>query len=143
MAVFGPEILRDLRDSVNADAIKVISVNDSLNPVLEVLAHIAIALVEVRETGESAVLNRVLIIPVDVAITMVVLRFIQWVDSAEVVADRAGMVCNNVYHDPHVFIVSGLYKTLQVIGGAEVGVSLLPVCGPVSVIALVEVFNDR
>ena len=57
LAVFSPEILRHFRDSVNADTIKAVRVNDALNPVLEVLAHIAIALVEVRETGKSAVFD--------------------------------------------------------------------------------------
>ena len=57
LTVFSPEIFRHFRDSVNADAIKVIRVNDALNPVLEVLTHIAIALVEVRETSKSAVLD--------------------------------------------------------------------------------------
>ena len=74
---------------------------------------------------------------------MVVLRFVQRVDSAEVVADGARMVCNNVYHDPHVFIVSGLYEILQVIRGAEVGVGFLPVCGPVSMVAAVDVVDNR
>ena len=32
---------------------------------------------------------------------------------------------------------------VQVIRGAEVRVCLLPVCGPVSVVALVEVFHNR
>ena len=57
LSVFSPEILRHFRNSVNADAIKAIRVNDALDPVLEVLAHIAIALVEVRKTGKSAVLH--------------------------------------------------------------------------------------
>jgi hypothetical protein len=143
LPVFSPEILRYLRDSVNADAIKAIRVNDALDPVLEILANIAVALVEVRETSKSTVLHGRPIIPVDIAIAVVVLRFIQWVDSAEVVANRAYMICNNVHHDPHVLIVSGLHKIFQVIGGTKVGVCFLPVCGPVAMVATVNVVNDR
>ncbi len=47
LAELFPEVLGDLRDSVDADAIEVVSLHKILDPVLQLLSDIGIALVEV------------------------------------------------------------------------------------------------
>lgn len=47
LAIFAPEVLGNLRNGVDTDAIESIFLNQVVDPVLEVLSHIRVSLVEV------------------------------------------------------------------------------------------------
>ena len=100
-AILSPETLGYLRDGVNADAVEPVLGDQVFNPVFKIAPHIAVVLVEVRESRESAVLDLPLVSPViDVTIPMVVLLLVEREDPRVVVLDWAHMVRNNVDHDP-------------------------------------------
>jgi hypothetical protein len=64
LVVLTPEILRDLWDSVDTDTIETVLLNNSVNPILEVLSNIGVTLIEIRESSETTVFNLPLIVPV-------------------------------------------------------------------------------
>jgi len=53
------------------------------------------------------------------------------------------VVGNDVNHHPDIFLVGSFDEVLQVVGTTEVGVDLLPVASPVSVITIVKIVDDR
>jgi len=73
---------------------------------------------------------------------MVVLRLVQWVNLAEVVTNWSDMIGNDVNHNSDAFAVSGVNEGLEIILTSEVGIDLLPVSGPISVITILQVVND-
>lgn len=76
--VFGPEVLGDFRDGVDANTVKTVLGYDAFDPVLEILAHITVALVQVWEISEAAILDFTLVAPVhDLAVTMVMLSLVK------------------------------------------------------------------
>ena len=76
LAILIPEVLADFWDRVDANTIEAVLVDDSLNPVLEVLSDIAVVLVKIGKAGETAVLNGALVIPVNIAVVVVVLSLV-------------------------------------------------------------------
>jgi len=110
-----PEVFGYLWNSVNADAVKVICLNDILHPVFEIASDIVIALVQIGKTGKTAVFYRVLIIPIDVAIRMIMRTLVEWVDLAKVVSNRRDVICNNVNHHPDAFVVGSFDEILEVV----------------------------
>jgi hypothetical protein len=109
LSVLTPEIFRNFWNSIDSNSIKSVGLDKVLNPVLKVASNVVVLLIEIRKTGKTAILNRVLITPVDITVSMIVLSLIQWVDLAEVVTDWSAMVGNNVDHDVDAFSVSGLH----------------------------------
>ena len=76
--VFGPEVLGDFRDGVDANTVETVLGYDAFDPVLEILAHITVALVQVWEISEAAILDFTLVAPVhDLAVTMVMLSLVK------------------------------------------------------------------
>jgi len=73
---------------------------------------------------------------------VVVLGLVERVNLREIVSDRADVVCNDVQHHPDSFGVCGVNHIFEVLLGAEVLVNLLPVAGPVAVVAGLDVIDD-
>ena len=109
LSVLTPEIFWNFWNSIDSNSIETVGLDKVLNPVLKVASNVVVLLIEIRKTGKTAILNRVLITPVDITVSMIVLSLIQWVDLAEIVTDWSAMVGNNVDHDVDAFSVSGLH----------------------------------
>ena len=138
-----PEVLGDLWDGINTDAIEVVGLNKILNPVFQLLSHPLVALVEVRKASESAVLNLPLVVPVvDIAVSVIVLSSVERVDLTVVVFNWCHVIANDVHHDPNAHLMSGIHQVLKCLLPTEVIVNLLPVASPISVIAIVQVIDD-
>jgi len=76
-----PEVLGHMGDGVDSNAVEAILAYEVLDPVLKVLAHVGVTLVEVRKSRKAAVFNLILVTPVvDVAIGVIVLRPVEGVD---------------------------------------------------------------
>lgn len=80
MTILFPEVFGHLRNGVDADAVKFVSLDDFLNPVLKISTHVAVGLIEVGKSSESAVFNTVLVVPVDVTVIVIVLGMVQRVN---------------------------------------------------------------
>lgn len=83
-----------------------------------------------------------LVVPVDVAVVVIVLGFIQRVNLVEIVANRSNMISDNIYHDPDAFVVTSLHKVGEILSRTEVVVELFPVSSPVSMVASVHVLDN-
>lgn len=71
------------------------------------------ALVQIREVCQSAMLDLPLVVPVvDVTRVVVVVRLVQRVNLGEVHSNRSHMVGHNVNHDPNAHRMSCLNKIL-------------------------------
>jgi len=69
LSVLSPEVLWDLRNGVDSDAIELVCLHELLDPVFEILSHIWVLLVQVWKARKPAILNFVLVVPViDVAL---------------------------------------------------------------------------
>jgi len=138
-----PEVLWNFRNGIDSNTIKTEVTDEVFDPVFKITSDVVILLSKIRETSESAVLNLLLVAPViDIAITMVMLLFVQWINLVEVVTDWGDVIGNNIDHHVNSFIVAGFNQVLEVIIRSEVGVSLLPVSGPVSVVPTVHIVNN-
>jgi hypothetical protein len=143
LSVLRPELSFDFWDGIDSDSIKVVLLDQVVDPGLQVLSNIRVVLVEIWQVSESAVLNITCVIPVgDLAVRVVVIRLVEWIDSREVHTNWSDVVGNNVNHDPDVLLVSSLDQVLQIILTSKVRVDLLPVGSPVSVISTVDVVDD-
>lgn len=81
LCILLPEVLGYLRDSIDADTIKVVLLNKILDPGFQVAAHVLITLIEIWEAGKATVFDLPLVAPVvDVAVSMIVLRLVEGVD---------------------------------------------------------------
>jgi len=109
ISVFLPEIFWNFWDGIDSDTVEAVGINKVLDPVLEVVSNPAIRLVEIWETGETAVLDRVLVTPVNVAVWVIVFGFVQWVDLTEIVADWCSVVCNDIDHDVNTLRVGSFH----------------------------------
>lgn len=116
LTVLLPEVLGHLRDSIDADTVEVVGLNDALDPVLKVATYVVVFMVDIGQTGETAVLDRPLVIPVDIAVAVVVLGLVKRVDLAEVITDGSRMVGDHIDHNPDVLFVGGVDEGLEVIG---------------------------
>jgi hypothetical protein len=74
---------------------------------------------------------------------MIVFRLVEWVNSAEVKAYRSNMVGNNIYHHPDSTLVAFLDEVFEVIFGTKVGVHILPIGSPVTVVTSCQILNYR
>lgn len=80
LCILFPEIFRYFRNSINTNAVKVVLLNEILDPGLQVASDVLISLIEIWEAGKAAILNLPLISPViDVAIGMIMLGFVEGV----------------------------------------------------------------
>lgn len=80
LAVLRPEGLGDFWNCVNSDTIEFVSLDNTFDPVLERFSNPRVVLVEIRKSCESAVLNRILVAPVNIAVLVVVLSLVIRVD---------------------------------------------------------------
>ena len=141
--VLSPKVLGDFGDGVDANTVKTVLGYDAFDPVLEILANITVALVQVWKISEAAVLNLALVVPIhDLAVTMVMFSFVKRVKLTEVVTDGAGVVGDDVDHDPNALGVCGVDESLEIALGAEVRVYSLPIASPVSMVAAINVVDD-
>ena len=101
MTELRPEILFYMRYGVNTNTVKTVLLNKILNPALEVVSDIRVILVKVGESGEAAVLDLPLVVPIlDVASAMIMRHLIKGEDPREVMIDWAYMIRDDVNHDP-------------------------------------------
>ena len=142
LTILRPEVSRHLWDGINPDAIEAILLDDALDPVLEVATHIGVALVKIWQVGQSTVLNGTLIVPVDVTRAVIVLTAVERVDLAEVGADWGNVVSDDVDHNPDAFVMGCLDEGFEVVFRAEMLIDILPVGGPVAVVAWLFILND-
>lgn len=109
LAVLTPEIFWNFWNGIDTNTIKVISLDQVLHPVFEVLANPRILLSKIWQVGQSAVFNVTLIVPVcNLAIRVIVLRVVEWVDLREICTDWSNVVSNNINHYPDSHLV-GLF----------------------------------
>ena len=73
---------------------------------------------------------------------MVVLGLVKRVEEAKIVSDGAGVVTDNVDHDPHTLGVGGVNEGLEVALGTEVRVYSFPIASPVSVVSAIDVVHN-
>ena len=143
LAVLFPELLGYFGYRVDSYAVKPILGDEVVDPVLEVLPHETVPLVEVRQSRETAVLHLLLVVPVvDVTVGVIVRRLVERVDLAVVVLDGSHVVPHDVNHDPDAHCVSSIHKLLELSLAAKVRVDLVPVPRPVAVIAARSVVDD-
>lgn len=143
LTVLAPKVLWNFWNGVNTDTIELEGIYEVLDPVLEVSTDPTISLVEIRKICESAVLNLPLIIPVvDWAVVMVVAGLVQWVNLAEIASNWSNVVGHNIYHHVDASAVAGIHEILQVLVRTEMGISFLPVSGPVTMVAWLHVVDD-
>lgn len=143
--IFLPEILGNLRNSIDSDAIKIILLNYTSNPVLEVLADPGVAiLVKIRQISESAVLNVTLVAPVsDLATAMVVLSLVERVDLGVISSDGANVVSNNINHNIDASSMGSIDEVDKVLLRSVVLIDFLPVGGPISVVTRLDILDNR
>ena len=102
-----PEVLRHLGDRIDTNSVEVVRFYEVFHPVFQVAAHVAVVLVKVGQSRQSAVLNGILVVPVNVTVCVVVIALVEGIDFREVVADGSHMVSNHIHHDPDSFGVGG------------------------------------
>ena len=73
---------------------------------------------------------------------MIVFTFVERVDLAEVVTDWGNVVSDNVDHNPDAFFMGCLDEGFEVVFRAEMLIDILPVGGPVAVVAWLFILND-
>ena len=143
LAILLPEVAWDLWNGVDSDTIEAVVADDTSDPLLEVVADEGVALIEVWQVSQSAVLNLGLVVPVlDLAVTVEVLGLVEWVELTVVSSDWASVVGDDVDHHPDALVVGSLDELLEVVLRTEVGVEVLPVTGPVSVVATIGVVHN-
>lgn len=141
--IFSPEIFTNFWNGINTNTIKLILGNESLNPVLEVASDVRSILIKIWQVSKSAVLNLGLITPViDLAVSVIVLSLVQWVNLRKVHTDWSDVVGNNINHHPNTLFVGLFNEVLEVLFGTEVGINLLPVSAPVTMVTWLQIVDN-
>jgi hypothetical protein len=144
LSVFLPEIFLDMGDSINADSVEVELLDCVAYPVLEGLSYERIVLVKVRKVGEPAVLDLILVIPVVyLALGVVVLDLVEWLDDAVILVNPSHVVGHNIKHHPDVHGMSSINHVVEVVLCAEVRVHVVPVERTIAVVVVAEILGDR
>ena len=73
---------------------------------------------------------------------MIVLTSVERVDLAEIGTDWGNVVSDDVDHNPNAFFMGCLDESFEVVFRAEVLIDVLPVGGPVTVVAWFFILND-
>lgn len=143
LSEFSPEVLRNLRDSVNTNTVKIVILDEFLDPVEELLSNVGVFLFQIGEAWESAVLNLPLITPViDITVIVVMLGLIEGGYLGIVKTYWANMVGDHVDHHPDVHIVGGLDHSLKTISSSKVVIDFIPVLSPVTMEAILSVIYN-
>jgi hypothetical protein len=71
-SIFRPKTFRNFWNCVNSYSIKAIGLNEIFNPILKILTNIRIVLIKIWQTCKTTIFNRVLIVPVNITIWMIV-----------------------------------------------------------------------
>ena len=75
---------------------------------------------------------------------MIILCPVEWVDLTIVITwNWCHTVGNNINHNIHSFSMGSVNQTLQIVIRTKVIIGLLPILGPISMIAISPVVNDR
>mmetsp|Transcript_20292 Transcript_20292/g.71761 ORF Transcript_20292/g.71761 Transcript_20292/m.71761 type:complete len:438 (+) Transcript_20292:258-1571(+) len=147
-----PEAVVDLGHRVGAHAVEAKVVEQHRRVLQQAVVHELLALVEVGQAREAAVLHLRAVVPVrDVAVGGAAVAVVEVgglvegheagaADAARVVAH---VVHHHIHHDPHARVVRRLHQRLQVVSGAHVRVHLGEVALPVAVVAARRVVDDR
>ena len=144
ISILFPEGLGDVWDGVDADTIEVEFRDGRFDPLLQVVAHEFVVLVQIRKASEPAVLDRPLVIPVDITLWMVVFSLIEWIDVREVgVGVVARVVGDDIQHDPDVTVMASLDQIMEIFFAAEVLIDFLPVKRTISVVVGLSIVRDR
>jgi hypothetical protein len=139
-----PEVLGNLGDGVNSQTIEAVGLNQIVNPVLEFTSDVGVWLIKIGQVSETTVFNLALVVPVvDLAVTVVVVWLVEGGDLSKIITDRGDVVTDNIDHNPDTFLMGSGNQLLEVVLCAEVAVDLVPVTGPVSVVATIAVVNGR
>lgn len=144
-AILTPEVLGYLGDSVDTNAIELVLSDDVFNPGFEIISNVRVTvLVEVWKVSEAAILDLGLIVPIDdLAVGMVMFRFVEGIDLAVVSTNGTHMVSDNINHNPDSLGVGRVDEVNEVLLRAEVRVCALPIGRVVAVIAARGILDDR
>jgi len=145
-AEFSPEVLGNIRDSVDSEGIKVVGLDEVSSPLKESLLDEWMILIKIRKSAEPASFHLWLISGVDViavGVFVVVAGVIERNNVAVVsVINVSDVVGNNINHNPDVSLMASLDEFLQLFSSAELFVNLIEVFGPVAMISSLGVSNN-
>ena len=143
-----PETLIDLWNGVNSDTVDIILLDDSLDPFEEEVSNKWNRLIEVWEVGKSADFDGSLIVlevvSRDLAVLVVVLGLVEWVNDAEVEVawNITNVVSYDINHDPHILGMHSSYQILEILLSTKFRIELIEVLLPVAVVSLRGVLRD-
>jgi hypothetical protein len=141
---FIPEILRNFGDGIDSQTIEAVGLNHEINPVLELTSYVRVWLIKIGQISETAVFNLILVVPVvDLAVTVVVVWLVEGGNLSVILTNRGNVISDNIDHNPDTFLVCGGNQVLEVLSWTKVAVGLVPVAGPVSVVATITVIDGR
>jgi len=147
LAEFSPEVLGDIRDGIDSESIKVVGLNEVLNPFEDGLLDERMVLVKIRKTTEPASFHTVLVSWVNmsaVEVVVVVFRLVEGDDSSVVpVIYITNVVGHNINHHPDVLFMANSDEFLEFFSSTEVLVDLIEIAGPVSVVTVGSVGDNR
>lgn len=146
--VLAPESGVNFRDSINSKTINVVSLDEVLNPVDEVVADIRVVLVEISKTSKSAMLDVVHVLVTEVtigdnAVRVIVFRFVEGNIFRVVLISVTHVITDDVDHNPDISLVTSVDKRLETISTTEFGVDFSHVLSSVTVECVGIVIRDR
>jgi len=141
-----PEVLGNIRDSVDSEGVKIISLDEVSNPLEESLLNEGMILIKIRESTKPASFHSVRVHGTNLftfRILVVVAGVVERNNSGVVpVINISNVVGNDVNHDPHVSLVASTDEFLELFSCAELFVDLIEVAGPVAMISSLSVSNN-
>lgn len=146
-SVLAPEIRVNFGNSVNSDTVNVVSLDEILDPVNEVVADVGIILIEIGKTSESAVLDIVHVLVVEItvgdnAVRVIVFRLVEGNIFRVVSISVTHVVSNDIDHNPDISLVASVNKGLETISTAEVAVDFSHVLGSITVESVRIIIRD-
>jgi hypothetical protein len=144
LSIFLPEWLFNMRNSINANTVKVKFLNGIFNPVKKSLSYPLVILVKIWKICKAAVLNLVLVVPVDnLAFRVIVRRIIERINFVVISINISYMIGDYIKHHPNSHGLSCLDHVLEVLLVSKIWVDFVPIkrCVPMIVIAIV--FRNR
>jgi len=146
-AEISPEVLGNVRDSVDSEGIKIISLNEVSNPLEESLLNEWMILIKIRKSTKPASFHTELVPGVNVgavSVLVVVAGIVERNNGRVVpVIDVSDVVGNDVNHNPDTSFVTGTDEFLELFSSAELLVDLVEVTSPVAMVTSISVGNNR
>ena len=132
-----------MRNRVDTDSIKVKARNNAIDPLFQVCANKVVILVQIGQARQPAIFDAPLVAPIYVALWMIVLGLVKWIDVRKVaVSVVARVVSDNIQHDPNVPGMTSCDQVLQFLLRSEVLVDLLPVQCSISVVVCLSIVRN-